>query len=438
MASSNIRALEIAPEPTYCNLSDGIPSTEGLDFQAVEFIDASQITPISDTFEDTEGGRSGYYANAPEPLVTGGNKPVKRGTLSIDFYLRPAASFDPISDGGLNLLFGTRFLLSAGGGELAVITAVSDNTLTFESNFAEVGQVLRITPTEGGPSFYCHVVSFNSSTHVYTVIPSLEGLVSAGDTAFTMYDLRLPSKGGDPVRSGGHEPLNESSQPTVCLRLTGDGWRQVCYGCALTALTMTGTGTDSRAVKCSATIDVAYAEDVSPVENYPLPEKIGGRILHSLAAPLVMSAKYTTAAPTASYASNPGQCVDSWTLTLNWICEGSTCGNTYIGRAPLEATNLEASFDLVLGGTQALSDLTTQWQGGEKRAISLGFDATYDYNASGGCVLIPAAVISDGTVSTVDLGAGFVRTHVILAPGLMTLDASGDNPMIQIGLGGVN
>lgn len=384
------------------------------------------------------GGRSGYYANAPEPLVTGGNKPVKRGTLSIDFYLRPANTDNPLYDGGLNLLFGTRFFYETGGGESAEITAVSNNTITFESNFANVGQVLRITPSEGGPSFYCHVISFDSVTNVYTVIPSLAGLVNAGDTAYTMYDFRLPSRGGDPVKNGGSDPLNESSQPTVCFRLTGDGWRQVCYGCALTALTMTGTGTDSRAVKCTATIDVAYAEDVSPVENYPLPERIGGRILHSLAAPLVMSTKYTTEAPTAADASSPGQCVDSWTLTLNWTCEGSTCGNTYIGRAPLEATNLEASLDLILGGTEALSDLTTQWQGGQKRAISLGFDASYGFSNSGGCVLIPAAVISDGTVSTVDLGAGFVRTHVILAPGLMTLDASGDNPMIQIGLGGLN
>lgn len=433
MASSNIRALEIAPEPTYCNLSDGIPSTTDLDFQAVEFIDASQIAPISDTFEDTEGGRSGYYANAPEPLVTAGNKPVKRGTLSIDFYLRPVGDYSFFE--GLRLLLGTRFKAKEAAGGPYQISAVSTNTITLVNGAAAVGDILAITRDESEQTFYAHVTNVSGTLpQVCTVTPPLAGLVFADDYARVIHQFLLPSRGGDPVRGGSVSPLPTTSQPTVCLRLTGDGWRQVCYGCALTALTMTGTGTDTRSVKCTATIDVAYAEDVSPVTSYPLPERFGGAVLHSLAAPLVMSSTYVSTPPATAYASNPGQCVDSWTLTLNWTCEGSTCGNTYIGRAPLEATNLEASLDLILGGTQALSDLTTQWEQGEKRAISLGFNSIIN-GENGGCVIIPAAVISDGTVSTVDLGAGFVRTHVILAPGLMTLDTSGDNPMIQIGLG---
>ena len=435
MASSNIRALEIAPEPSYCNLIDGYPSTSGLDFTAVEFIDASQITPISDTFQDTEGGRSGYYANPPEPLVSSDGDIVRRGTITLDFYLRPRGTSDLLD--GLRVLLGTRFKAVEKSSDSYDIVSISNNVITFtDDSGLSVGDVLCIP--KGSQVFYTHVINVSvnaSSQQVCTVIPSLAGLVEAGDSAYVMCRFELPSKGGDPVRGGNISPLSTTSQPSVALRLTGDGWRQVCFGCVLTALTITGTGTDTRSVKCSATIDVAFAKDISSTTDYPLPERSGGKILHSLAAPLVISDSYLNSPPTGNYASNPGQCVDSWTLTLNWTCEGATCGNTYVGRAPLEATNLEATLELILGGMTTLSQFAyNRWITMQKTGLSLGFNTTEEDNC-GGCIIIPAAIVKDGTVATVDLGAGFIRTHINLSPGAMTLDASGDQPMLQLGIG---
>lgn len=428
MGSSNIRALEIAIEPSYCNMTDGVPSTSGLSFDAVEFIDASQITPVSETMQDVEGGRSGYYTSTPEALITPSGTPVKKGSLTIDFYLRARGGTATMTD-GLRALLGTRMALNTKAITSASVTAVATNTITLGSALAAVGDVIACTPESDGPTYYAHVSSV--STNTITVNPPLAGLVANGDTVYVLSDFRLPVRGGDPVAAGSVSPYPTSTPPTVCLRLTGDGWRQICYGCQLTALTITGTGSDSRAVKMTATINVPYATPASATTAYPFPSQSGGRIEHSLAAPLVMSSSFTTAVPTSKLSTYP--CVDSWTLTLTWTCEGSTCGNTYVGTAPLEATALECTLDLILGGTALQSTLLAGWLDGSMRGVALGMSANLS-EGEGAAIIIPGAIVTDGSVSTVDLGAGYTRTHVVLAPGAYSLDASGTNPMIQLAL----
>lgn len=432
MASSNIRALEIAIEPSYCNLSDGIPSTSGLAFQSVEFIDAAQVSPISETMqENEEGGKGGYYGIAPDVVQTSGGQIIKKGEITLDFYLR--ARGDSEMYDGLRALLGTRFVLNNSAGASAAITAISTNTITIDDDIAAVGDVIAVQSSDNSnaPCFYAHVVAVDNSTTL-TLVPSLEGVVAVDDTVRVLCDFRLPTFGGDPVRQGSTAPYSTTNLPTCCIRLTGDGWRQVCYGCQLTALTISGTDGDSRAVKLSATVNVAYAEDVAAATP-PVGVRYGSQIEHSLAAPLMVSDAYLDSAPTTSITASAQPCVDEWTLTLTWTCESSNCGNLWLGKAPLEAVGLEASLDMYLGGTSQQTNLMNQFKASEYCAVALGFNADLS-GSTGGAILIPAAYIANGTVSTVDLGSGFIRTHVEMGIGPNNIDASGNAPMFQLAI----
>lgn len=436
MASSNIRALEIAIEPSYCNLSNGIPSTTGLTFQSVEFIDAAQVSPISETMQESEeGGKGGYYGIAPDVVQTSGGQIIKKGEITLDFYLRARGPSNLID--GLRALLGTRFALNDKESATAAITATSSNTITVdESSFAEVGDVIAVQSYNNSPCFYTHVIDTTAGTNstILTVAPSLYGVVQADDVVKVLADFRLPTFGGDPVRTGSSSPYSTTSFPTCCIRLTGDGWRQVCYGCQLTALTISGTDGDSRAVKLSATVNVAYAEDTAAATP-PVGVRYGSQIEHSLASPLMVSESYLSAAPTTAITASAQPCVDEWTLTLTWTCESSNCGNLWLGKAPLEAVGLEASLDMYLGGTTQQTNLMNQFKDSEYCAISLGFNADLTEDGqTAGAVIIPAAYIANGSVSTVDLGSGFIRTHVEMGIGPNNIDASGDKPMFQLAI----
>ena len=436
MSSSSIRSLEIAKESSYCSLgSNGVPSTSGLSFQAVEFIDASQVTPVSDTVLDQpNGARGGLYANPPEILQTTSGTIIKRGTMTIDFYLRSSGS-SAITD-GIRALLGTRFVSSSPTENKSTVSSASSNSIVVGmASFAAVGDIIGVQKSPDAPTYYAHVLTTSSATNqtTITVDPPLTGLVNASDKISVLNDFRLPSFGGDPLKNGGSSPYNTSQPPTVALRIIGDGWSQVCYGCQMTGLTISGTDGDSRAVKCSATINVACAIDSgsgTPVVG----QKYGGPIEHSLAAPITISSGFTTTAPTSSITSSTPPCVDQWTLTLTWTCESSACGNIWVGKAPLEAVSMEASLDVMLGGTSKQASLVTELKAGEYVGVSLGFSGDMDGQTSGGAVVIPAAFVSDGSVSTVDLGAGFVRTHCVFGIGPNVLDASGNKPCIQIAL----
>lgn len=435
MSSSSIRSLEIAKESTYCSLSNGVPSTSGLSFQAVEFIDASQVTPVAETVLDTpNGSRGGLYSNPPEILQSGSGYIIKRGTMTIDFYLRSCGT-SALTD-GMRALFGTRFSFSSGSGNESTVSSVTTNTVVVaQSTFCSVGDVVAFQKSEDGPAYYAHVVSVSSasSQSTLTIDPPLTGLVTQGDYVSCLKDFRLPSFGGDPLKNGGSSPYNTSQPPTVAMRITGDGWSQVCYGCQMTALTISGTDGDSRAVKCSATINVPCAIDGGSLTP-AVGQKYGGPIEHSLAAPITISSGFTSTAPTSSITSSTPPCVDQWSLTLTWTCESSACGNIWVGKAPLEAVSMDASLDLMLGGTTKQTALIDELKSGDYVGVSLGLSGNIVEAESGGAIVIPAAFVSDGSVSTVDLGAGFVRTHCVMGIGPNVLDASGNKPCLQIAL----
>ena len=91
MPSTHIKRLDIALESSYMNRNaDGEPSDSGLTWMACEFADASQIVAFGDTQTlEYNASTGGFGVNPGEALVDPlTDVPVKRGSMSIDFYLR--------------------------------------------------------------------------------------------------------------------------------------------------------------------------------------------------------------------------------------------------------------------------------------------------------------------------------------------------------------
>lgn len=433
MASTQIKGLEIAFEPTFANLSvsSGYPTSSGLDFVPCEFIDASQLVQGGETLQDqTVKSSAGFGGTAPEALLTASGKIIKRGTLTLDFYLR--SNPETLRDGLAGLLATRMNLDSNSAYVVGAAPAISGNVVTSEAGVAATGTdvVLFRNTDEDCSASYAHCVSVANTTS-YTVTPGF-GTVALEDA--TMRGLRSyyqPSLGGDKVA--------KTANSTVAIRITGDGWRSTCYGCSLTALTMS-SAEDSRAVRCSATVDCAFIDDEVGEFTIEYPEVTAGKIFHCLNAPLRFGELYSTSTSIGASAENSavtGACVDEWSLTMTWTCEATNCSNYYIGRGPLEASALEVDLSLVLGGVGSIYEtLVNQWKEGKYSTIILGFSG--DVSAcEGGCVTIPAAYVKEGTVSNINMGKGFQRTSASFGAGSYLRDSNTGtiyNPMIKISL----
>lgn len=434
MGATTIKQLEIRPETTWAELdtATGLPvAASGLTgWETVEFIDASQVTVLGETKQDDgSAARAGFYVNPPEPLI--GPPPEyeapKSGSMTLDFYLRPSGGGS--INAGLRRLFGTRMALADAGGPAeeqiaSYASSSTGSTLTMSAATAlAAGDTVIILPDGGGVVYYAHVMTASGTTVLVTpALPSGLGL----EYLIKLSTWTVPTAGGDPVYNG-------TSSPSVTLRATGDGWQSIAYGCTLTALTITGTGSDTRAVHCTATIDLAYVRDDFNATFKPAPATShhGGAIEHSLGSPLSAGADVSVSAMlTADDTGDaidtqlPGACVDEWTLTMSWTTDQLTCGSYYLGRGPLEASALELTLATTLARAAAgvnstvslIGELEGQWDFAALRTLVLGFDAPAEdgqaNRGSGGCIMLTAAGIQDGSFLTVDEGKGFQRVAV--------------------------
>lgn len=449
MGATTIKQLEIRPETTWAELdtATGIPAAaSGLTgWETVEFIDAAQVTVLGETKQDPgSAARAGFYQNPPEPLI--GTPPEyespKSGSMTLDFYLRPSGG--GAINVGLRRLFGTRMALTDANSpseeNISSYTSSSTgSTLTMGSATAlAAGDTVIILPDGGGVVYYAHVMTASGTTVLVT--PALPtGL--ALEYLIKLSTWTVPTAGGDPVYNG-------TSSPSVTLRATGAGWQSIAYGCTLTALTITGTGDDTRAIHCTATIDLAYVRDDFSATHTPAPATShhGGAIEHSLGSPLSAGADISAAAMlTADDAGDaidtrlPGACVDEWTLTMTWTTDQLTCGSYYIGRGPLEASALELTLTTTLARAAAgvnstvslIGEVKGQWEAAALRTLVLGFDAPAEdgqaNRGSGGCIMLTAAGIQDGSFLTVDEGKGFQRVAVTWTMGPYGRHSAADN-----------
>lgn len=415
MPSSAIRRLDIAAEASYMNrdAESGEPSEDGLTWLPCEIADATQITAIGDTTTTATNTASGGFGIQPgDPLLNPreneygyANTPIKSGTLTVDFYLRAGgdSSYGAASQATrlilLSRLSGANVESFEGAGAM---TTAGQLTLP---NAPAKNDIAAFALPDGRMSYGMAT----SASANQTLQP--KGNFTSGYTASTFSrktggsqianTYSLPSVGGDPIPYG---------TGTFALRITGDGWQQIAYGCAMTALSITAEA-EGRSIRCSATIDCPYIVDV-PSSDITVPDwpTGGGVVLHSLGSPFVVAANNNTPVEW-----NNAYCVSAWTLNLNWTTAGAACGSYWFGRAPLEATSLEASLDLMIGHPAGNSRdfFAEAWENKSKLQIILPFGGNWS-TPSGGCIAIPAAFVTDGSVTNPDLSADAIQTQVTL------------------------
>lgn len=413
MPSTHIKMLDIATEPTYMNRgSDGEPTQTGLTWMPCEFADASQIIAFGDTQTLAYNASTGSFATNPgEALINPvSDTPIKRGSITIDFYLRGGLTDNKK---GLLALLCSRLAPSVTDALLASDIEVTAQEIHAPDN-VDVGQFIAYTLADGRVTY--GLVAYDDSTVLTTSPPVAVGadyddgdMTLPGDGTSKLCTYTVPGEGGDPISYG---------TGTVALRLTGDGWQQVCYGCAMTALTISCDG-DGRAIKLSATVDCPAIYDIASPVAPSWPTVTDGPILHSLGSPALI---YNTTTEAFLSGVGGGPCIAAWSVSLTWTTAGAACGSYWSGRAPLEATSLDATIDLTIGSSpyDTIEFFQTAWTYQQKLSVSLPFGGAL-VGASprpwGGAIIIPSAIVADGSVTNPDLSGDAVQSTVSLRLG---------------------
>lgn len=412
MPSTAIKRLDIAIESSYMSRADGsaIP-VEPSDWTPCEFCDASQIVAFGSTQTlETNASTGGFGKNPGEALIdpyTG--LPVKSGSMTIDFYLRGG-----LTDGqaGLLALLWTRFAYDQKAAAAANAAVSDDGTVTFGAAPTKL-QFLAYAMDDGRVT-YGLADTAAASTSLYpnrTYADSYSGRAIAPATAGTskLVTWKINPEGADPFSLGAR---------SVALRLTGDDWQQICYGCVMTALTISCDG-DGRAIKCSATVDCPYIEDI-PVDDQSDPEfpiVTAGPVLHSLGSP---SAFYASQGNDNLDGLGGGPCLSAWSIQLNWTTAGAACGSYWNGRGPLEATALEATADITIGSLPyaSIEFFKEAWKAKDPLCVLIPFGGDLSGGASprpwGGAIVLPGAIVANGDFTNPDLSGDAVQMQIQL------------------------
>lgn len=432
MPSSAIRLLEIARETSYMSRVNGVPDASGLGFTSTEFADASQVVAIGTTITETyNAGKIGYGTNPGAPLIDPTlGQAVKSGTLTVDFLLRGGVD-DVTGNTSLMCLLGTR------GNHM------QRERLSATANVSQYG-VPTFAASQSAPRFFAYkmadgrvnygVCGTGTTPSLCEPRPDLGAALTgtktvSGGTVSTngdLYEYFIPAVGTESALDY-TSPAN--LRYTCALRLTGDGWQQICYGCSLTALTISADG-DGRAIKLSCTIDCPCVVDIdsSDIEPVSYPFVDAGPVLHSLGSPFTVNVTGTS----SSFTVANSFCVSAWSLTLTWTTAGASCGSYWQGRAPLEATNLEATLSLTIAHPWegARSFFTDAWQEQKKLTVCLPFGGDLDVSPEyGGALICPNCTVTSGDVGVPDLSGDLIQTNVTLQ-----LTGAGDLPLAILGV----
>lgn len=410
MSSTQLRSLEIVAETSFCGLSASqtTPADTGLTYSVVDFLDLTQLIVEGEPLvDDPSGLRGGVYANPDRPVVIDDDHPV-RGSFSFDFYLKAWAS----TDKGILDLLKTRFDISASASVSSTIstaTGTSQAVVTSTAVNTSAGGVCMIL--HDSLTLYGYVCGYTSGTSFNLTPNIVDRGAAVSDDINGCMTLRIPTQG---------LPATTSS---CAIRIKGQGWTQTCLGCTLTSLSMTNGG-DSRGVKCTATVDCAYVitNTYSGTPAVLAADSTVG-ILHQISSPLALgetfdltTGSFTSGEDASSLSTLPSQCVDEWTLTIDFTTAYSSCGSYIVGRSRAETVQADISLDMELATLASYDDIESQWLNQTARTVLLGFTGSESGSFIGGAIAIPAAVVKDFTPAP-DLGSDFARTHVTFAPG---------------------
>lgn len=417
MPSSSIRRLDIAAEASYMNRdpATGEPTTTGLDWLPCEIADATQITAIGDTTTTATNTSTGGFGTQPgdpllNPNVNAFNvtmAPIKAGTLTVDFFLRSGSSdewFAP--DQATKIILTSRLGFEFFDLKKSISSAMTASGQITLPEAPAVGDIIAYSLPDGRMSYGLAASATTSQilqpSESFLEAYAAKSISRSSSGTFIGNNYSIPAVGGDPITYG---------EKTFALRITGDGWQQIAFGCAMTALSISAEA-EGRGVRCSATIDCPFIVDI-PAADIVTPDwpTATGSVFHSLGSPFVVA---VADAPAASN-WDEAYCVSAWTLNLNWTTSGAACGSYWSGRAPLEATSLDASLELTIGHPSAASRdfFAAAWANSSKLQVILPFGGDWSMS-SGGCIAIPGAYITDGSVSNPDLSADAIQTQVSL------------------------
>lgn len=419
MPSSAIRQLDIAHEDSYMSRgANGEPDATGLDWEACELADASAVVAIGTTQTLQYNTATGGFAHpVGEALIDPqSGEPVRSGTLTIDWYLRGGIE-SGATNAGLRWLLSSRLLAQSNSAVINAASVTTGGVVTVTGGTPVKGRPLAYTYGDGRVTYgiASNTSGANLPTRTYGAAITGRGIVPASSGTALINQWVQPATGADPITYG---------ENTVALRLTGDGWQQLCFGCSMTALTITAEG-DGRAIRCSATVDCPYVVDVdaADIETPAWPDPDEGPVLHALGSPAVIGAAYDNAS------GSTAPCISTWSVSLSWTTAGSACGSYWSGRAPLEATALETTISLTIGHpAESLRQLlASYWQNGTKFSVELPFGGDLSASANprpwGGAIIIPAAYVTSGDVLIQDLSGDAIQTSAELTAGLPADDA---------------
>lgn len=414
MPSSAIRRLDIAEETTYMSRdANGEPSADGLTWEPCELADATAIVAVGDTTTVAVNTATGGFGTNPGEAVIdpGTSAPVKSGTMTIDFYLRGGLTSTNLGSSGLRRLFSSRMRYQSINVANNAACAVTDGGVLTTANTPQIGDIIPYTLPGGR-------VTYGAAPAASTTVSAKPPMET--DDSFTATSIERKSDGTGrsalwSVLATGGDPVTYGTG-TVALRVTGDGWQQLIFGASLTALTITAEA-EGRGIRCSCTVDCPCVIDVAPneIDQPDWATAVGSPILHSLGSPFRIHIPNSDTSDPAS--AEAAWCVSAWTLTLTWTTAGAACGTYWTGRAPLEATSLDASLQMTIGhpSEQSRLELTEAWA--ERKLIQLllpfgGSISSVAGKSYGGAIFIPAAYVTDGTVTNPDLGSDAIQTTV--------------------------
>lgn len=413
MPSSAIRQLDIAPESSYMSRgADGEPDPSILEWEACELADASAVVAIGSTqtleYNTATGGFGRPVGEALIDPVSG--KPVRSGTMTIDWYLRGGIT-NGSTNAGLRWLLSSRLLAQSNNAMVGSASVTTGGVVTVTGATSVKGRPLAYTYSDGRVTYgiASNTSGANLPTRTYGAAITGRGIVPASSGTASIKQWVQPATGADPITYG---------ENTVALRLTGDGWQQLIFGASMSALTISADG-DGRAIRCSATVDCPYVVDVDPGDietpNWPAPDE--GPVLHALGSPAVVGAAYD------NEGGSTAPCISTWSVGLTWTTAGSACGSYWSGRAPLEATALDTQISITIGhpAEDLRQILASYWEAGSQFGLELPFGGDLSASASprpwGGAIIIPAAYVTSGDVLIQDLSGDAIQTTATLTAG---------------------
>ena len=359
MATSTIKHCRVAQESTYGSPdSDGLPSTSGLSFKALEF-DGAGVTYAGDAISDDRAAdaRCAPFALPPEPATmwSGGSRVQHRiGDISLTVYPRgvgAASVYSRPSEMPWFQLVETALKVAEAVAASDTASGVSPSSLTVTTPaFWATGSLIAVEIA--GRLEVSSVVDMAGA--IATLSPALSATIGAATSVRFMDTLYF----ADDFTAG----------PSVCLEMMTADAKILAFGCRLTSM---GAKVEEGQLKLDLTLNSGHIEESRPPSTVLCPDYSDGARPHLEGSFAVYSAAVTGTAP-ISLARNVAL-VDRNSTTVSVSVTQAPTGyaGSLLAAADMEATELMAEAALKLRTPS--TDFDTDFWEQTRRNLMLGF-----------------------------------------------------------------